>query len=183
MLLPLQLSCEICLTVLQLGETLNYMQDLIFYSRDNPQYSVSEAVAALVTTYNQPQVGQNTIRPAFPEGGVRGFGGAAGISPHIANQLLPGSAQTNGSPHMNAMSLNGMNTHTPSPHQSNMAPPMVNSLSHQGSSTSGPSANTSPNVTAKRRRSTVKAENEDGPTPKVKASPRMNANAKRTKNG
>jgi hypothetical protein len=170
------------LTTVQLGETLNYMQDLIYYSKEHPELSVPEALESLVSSYNQPQTSQNPIRPAFPDGGVRAYG-AAGISPHIANQLLPGSAQTNGSPHMNAMNLNGMNAHTPSPHQSNMAPPMVTSLSHQGSSTSGPSANTSPNVTSKRRRSTVKAEGDDGPAPKVKASPRMNNNAKRMKNG
>jgi hypothetical protein len=159
------------------------MQDLIFHSKEHPELSVPDALESLVTSYTQqPQPGQNSIRPAFPDGGVRAFG-AAGISPHIANQLLPGGAQANGSPHMNAMNLNGMNTHTPSPHQSNMAPPMVTSLSHQGSSTSGPSANTSPNVTAKRRRSAVKAEGDDGPAPKVKASPRMTGNAKRMKNG
>lgn len=159
------------------------MKDLIFYSKENPELSVKDALESLVVSY-QPQAGQNPIRPAFPDGGVRAFG-AAGISPHIANQLLPGSAQVNGSPHMHAMNLNGMNTHTPSPHQSNMAPPMVTSLSHQGSSTSGPSANTSPNISQqnKRRRSTIKAEGDDGSTPKVKASPRMTANAKRMKNG
>lgn len=160
------------------------MKDLIFYSKENPEMSVKNALDNLVASY-QPQAGQNPIRPAFPDGGLRAFSGAAGISPHIANQLLPGSAQANGSPHTNAMNLNGMNTHTPSPHQSNMAPPMVTSLSHQGSSTSGPSATTSPNVSQqnKRRRSTVKTEGDDGTTPKVKASPRMNANAKRMKNG
>lgn len=159
------------------------MKDLIFYSKENPELSVKDALDSLVASY-QPQ-GQNPIRPAFPDGGVRAFS-ASGISPHIANQLLPGGGQMNGSPHMNAMNLNGMKTHTPSPHQSNMAaPPMVTSLSHQGSSTSGPSANASPNVSQqnKRRRSTVKAEGDDGPMPKVKASPRMNANAKRMKNG
>jgi hypothetical protein len=116
------------------------------------------------------------------------------MSPAMQHQLLPG-AQANGSPHLTSggtpMSLgSGMvgNAHTPSPHQSNMAPPMAPTHSQQGSAT-GASANTSPNVSTKRRRSTaqgVKNEGDEGINGaggKVKQSPRMSAGGpKRIKN-
>jgi hypothetical protein len=118
------------------------------------------------------------------------------MSPAMQHSLLPG-AQANGSPHLTSggtpISLNsGMvgNAHTPSPHQSNMAPPMAPQHSQQGSAT-GASANTSPNVSGKRRRSTaqgVKNEGDDpsginGVGPKVKQSPRMTSGGpKRMKN-
>lgn len=67
-----------------------------------------------------------------------------------------------------------------SPAQAHMqAPAMALQQSQQGTSSSGPSANTSPNVSNKRRRpSTVKAEAEEtaqanGVQPKVKPSPRI----------
>jgi len=66
-----------------------------------------------------------------------------------------------------------------SPAQGNMqAPGMALQQSQQGTNSSGPSANTSPNVTSKRRRPSVKTEGEDGSQPngvqpKVKPSPRI----------
>jgi hypothetical protein len=70
-----------------------------------------------------------------------------------------------------------------SPAQGHMqAPNMALQQSQQGTSSSGPSANTSPNVTTKRRRPSVKTEGDEaaaaagqtnGIQPKVKPSPRM----------
>jgi hypothetical protein len=66
-----------------------------------------------------------------------------------------------------------------SPAQGNMqAPGMALQQSQQGTSSSGPSANTSPNVSSKRRRASVKTETDDaaqanGVQSKVKPSPRM----------
>lgn len=66
-----------------------------------------------------------------------------------------------------------------SPAQGNMqAPGMALQQSQQGTSSSGPSANTSPNVSNKRRRPSVKTEGDDaaqanGVQPKVKPSPRI----------
>lgn len=62
----------------QLGETLNYMQDLIYYSRENPHLSVPDALDSLVQSYTQqgqmnPQQMQSTVAPAFPPGGIRSF--------------------------------------------------------------------------------------------------------------
>jgi hypothetical protein len=93
------------------------------------------------------------------------------MSPAMANSLLPNGNMS--SPHL-------MNSHTPSPasHQ------MVHQQSQSGSSAS---QNTSPNVSNKRRRSTVKTEGDDGGGPdvngaaKVKQSPRVGSN-KRAKN-
>lgn len=110
-------------------------------------------------------------------------------SPSTANLNLPVQPNgVNGSPHIpNNPGLNpnlniATNSHTPSPHQSNMAaPPMMPQHSQQGTSSSGPSANTSPQINNKRRRSTVKLE-EDGVVgpdgmqsqqQRVKPSPRM----------
>jgi len=114
-------------------------------------------------------------------------------SPSVSNMSLPMQNGMNGSPHIPNhpglapnMSMQP-NSHTPSPHISNMAaPPMMPQHSQQGTNSSGPSANTSPNVNNKRRRSTVKMEGEDGgaqdgPAPnqqRVKPSPRMTKKAK-----
>lgn len=106
------------------------------------------------------------------------------MSPHIANlQQFPGGLNpaVNGSPHLSGQ------THTPSPAQAHMqAPGLVAQHSQQGTNSSAAaSANTSPNVSNKRRRSTVKTEGDDGPdgapTAKVKPSPRMPNNNKRIK--
>lgn len=101
-------------------------------------------------------------------------------SPGMAHLGLP---QSQGSPHL------GGPVHTPSPAQNAQGGvPMMHQMSAQGSNLSGsqgPSTNTSPNVSNKRRRpSTVKAEdggdssnagnaNQDGNQNKVKPSPRI----------
>lgn len=109
-----------------------------------------------------------------------------GMSPAMHNQLLPGHPVANGSPHVIGGGPGA--AHTPSPAMAHMqAPGMVAQHSQQGTSStmSGASANTSPNVNNKRRRSTVKVEGDEGGGEKVKASPRVGggAQAKRTKAG
>jgi hypothetical protein len=191
------------------------MQDLMHFSKEHPELRVSEALDQLVQSYNsmnsqpagnftQNQLNVNgVVNPNFPggaggnnlmQGGGRNAnlqrqdGTWAAMSPAMQPSFLPGN-QANGSPHLSTGSNTiSMNAHTPSPHQSNMAPPMAPQLSQQGSAT-GASANTSPNVSGKRRRSTVqgvKAEDGDGGIngtgPKIKQSPRMVGN-KRMKNG
>ena len=123
-------------------------------------------------------------------------------SPSVSHLNLPngmggGQVAMNGSPHIthnpalqNAglapnMNANMMNSHTPSPHMGNMgAPAMVPQHSQQGTNSSGPSANTSPNVNNKRRRSTVKMEGDEGGgdgapgAQRVKPSPRMGKKGK-----
>ncbi|GME50420.1 uncharacterized protein LTHEOB_1534 [Neofusicoccum parvum] len=97
--------------------------------------------------------------------------------------MFPGALNpaVNGSPHL------GGSTHTPSPAMAHMqAPGLVAQHSQQGTNSSAAaSANTSPNVSNKRRRSTVKAEDNDAhdgpPQPKVKPSPRLPNNNKRIK--
>jgi len=130
-------------------------------------------------TPNQPM-------PARPPGMPESF---ANMSPAMQSSLLPGVA-ANGSPHITGPS--GLNpalgqTHTPSPAQAHMAPPMVPQASQAGSTASGSgvSQNTSPNQSNKRRRSAVagmKAEDDgevngtSGGQSKVKPSPRLQGN-------
>lgn len=98
------------------------------------------------------------------------------MSPAMANLGLPSAI--NGSPHLM------QNTHTPSPAQTHG---LIAQHSQQGpSSSAGASANTSPNLNNKRRRSTVKVEGDDGGGevngtgggggPKIKQSPRVGGN-------
>lgn len=190
------------------------MQDLMDFSKEHPELRVSDALDRLVQSYQsanaqsaanfaQNQMNVNGVANSNFPGGPAGnnmmqAGGRsanlqrpdgtwATMSPAMQPSFLPGN-QANGSPHLSTGSNTlSMNTHTPSPHQSNMAPPMAPQLSQQGSA-AGASANTSPNVSGKRRRSTVqgvKAEDGDGVVngagPKVKQSPRMGGN-KRMKN-
>lgn len=92
------------------------------------------------------------------------------MSPAMQNNLLPVAA--NGSPHISGPGgLNpGANlgqTHTPSPAQAHMPPPMAPQASQAGSAASGSgmSQNTSPNQSAKRRRSAaagMKSEDDGG---------------------
>ena len=120
-------------------------------------------------------------------------GGNQFSSPSVSNLSLPmqnGIPGMNGSPHLAnnpglAPNMNMPNSHRPSPHQSNMAaPPMMPQHSQQGTNSSAASANTSPNVNNKRRRSTVKMEGDEGGgdgnqgANRVKPSPRMGKKAK-----
>ena len=92
--------------------------------------------------------------------------------------------------HANPAALAGGPAGTSSPHQNHMAAPlMVPQHSQHGTNSSVASANTSPSVNNKRRRSTVKIEPDEGggggdtggplpPGGRVKPSPRMTKKAK-----
>lgn len=170
------------------------------------------ALEALVAQYDsQPTNGQSQINPHInlPQNGVPLGARTPGAgmmqmpqqpgnfsSPAIRDMALPMQANgMNGSPHMGnslgliAPNMNmAPNSHTPSPHLSNMAaPPMVPQHSQQGTNSSAASANTSPNMNNKRRRSTVKLEGEDGAIiadgppanqARIRPSPRMNKKSK-----
>ncbi len=146
------------------------MQPLFQYSQQNPHLQPSEALHQLVASFKQHnQAAQlnlppNNLNPAFQQPhGQRTPGAAQFASPAPVNLKLPTSISP-------AMSMT--NAQVPSPAQNhNHLPPgssaaMVAQQSHQGTNTSGSqgtSANTSPNVTNKRRRpSAVKVEADDG---------------------
>jgi hypothetical protein len=181
---------------------MNYMSDLITFAQDKkirPEQAL-EAINA-----NQPQDGPQANQQGNPQINLPPNGVPAGqrtpsmqhmqmpnaqgnfSSPAMANLNLPmqnGIPGMNGSPHIAnnpglAPNMNMPNSHTPSPHQSNMAaPPMIPQHSQQGTNSSAASANTSPQVNNKRRRSNVKLEEDGGGgdqgANKVKPSPRMN---------
>jgi hypothetical protein len=136
------------------------MNPLFQYAHQNaaldPYAALDQYVTTVATTGvnpNAPQ--QNPTGPRTP--GMTNF--PLGTSPATAHLNLP-----DGSPHLG------------SPAQ---APAMQLQQSQHGTSSGGPSANTSPNASTKRRRpSTVKAEDENAPggsqaKPGVKPSPRI----------
>jgi len=136
------------------------MNPLFNYSHQHPQLAPYPALEQYMTTVsingNNPGVqGQNPSGPRTP--GMSNF--PMGASPAAAHLQLPGSPHVGGSPAQ--------------------APGMQLQHSQHGTSSSGPSANTSPNVTNKRRRpSAVKAEEENQVNgtqakPGVKPSPRI----------
>jgi hypothetical protein len=180
------------------------MKDLMHFSQEHPEFSVSKAMNVLVDTYKQNSsqnpihsqqiaaqqqfLQQNLQMNMAPNTGGQPPGsrtpnapmhnrppGVANenfvnMSPAMQHSLLPVAA--NGSPHISGPGgLNsGANlgqTHTPSPAQPHMPPPMVPQASQAGSAASGSgmSQNTSPNQSSKRRRSTVqgmKSEDDGG---------------------
>lgn len=162
------------------------MEPLFHYSQNHESLTPAEALISLVHetasgTQNGP-VGlpQNSFNNVRPQGvsGQRtpGMNGPEQYaSPALQNLGLP----QQGSPHI------GGPAHTPSPAHMHMAGPvaMVHQHSQQGSNLSGSqgaSANTSPNVTNKRRRpSGIKLEDDGGgemngaAANKIKPSPRM----------
>jgi hypothetical protein len=134
------------------------MSPLFGYSHQNPTLTPYAALDQYVAS-----VAANGANPAAPGAGPRtpGMGNfPIGTSPAQAHLNLP-----DGSPHMSG-----------SPAQ---APGMQLQQSQHGTSSSGPSANTSPNASTKRRRpSAVKEESEaqvNGTQSKtaVKPSPRV----------
>ena len=153
---------------------------LFEFAHSNPNLRPAEALEQLVQTFNMPSqnAAMNPAMQQMPPGQrTPGMNGPNAFnSPAMAHLGLP----QQGSPHVGAV-------HTPSPHQNHMAGPiaMAHQQSQQGSTLSGSqgtSANTSPNVTNKKRRaSAVKLEGEEaGGTEvngvgahKVKASPRV----------
>ncbi|RMY96368.1 hypothetical protein D0861_00190 [Hortaea werneckii] len=189
---------------LELGETMNVMSELMAFSQEK-KMRPDQALEAWVEQFDaqggggsqqfpggnpQIQLPPNGNRTpsmgnmALSQQGQRNFS-----SPSVSNLNLPTHNMMNGSPHIpNHPGLQPggpMGTHTPSPHQGNMAaPPMLPQHSQQGTNSSGPSANTSPQVNNKRRRSTVKDEDGGGGPDgllnqqRVKPSPRMTKKAK-----
>ncbi|KAK5006796.1 hypothetical protein LTR28_006066 [Elasticomyces elasticus] len=132
-----------------------------------------------------PGTGQMPPNINLPTGQQSGF--ASPSMPNLGLPLHPNGTMPphmNGSPHVHGNSNLGpggvpnAKQHTPSPAQVHMAAPsMVPQHSAQGTNSSVASANASPNVSGKRRRSTVKVEDEGGgeivQAQRVKASPRV----------
>ncbi len=178
---------------------MNVMSELVSHSQET-KLRPHAALESLVAQYeSQAQQGNPQIN--LPPHSMMG-----NRTPSMANMAMPGQPNPYSSPAMsnlNAPMMNGSpqisnnagltanmnmrNSHTPSPHQSNMAaPPMMPQHSQQGTNSSAASANTSPNVNNKRRRSTVKMEGDDGGGEggsgqgqnRVKPSPRLKKTAK-----
>lgn len=180
------------------------MTQLFHYAQDHPKLTPAQSLDSLLASLpkqpaQQPNQQQGNMQPnqaqmmqqrqqnippgsRTPSGtGQPGAPNHQFMSPAMANLGLPNAI--NGSPHL--MQTN----HTPSPAQTHG---LVNQHSQQGTNSSATaSANTSPNVTNKRRRSAVKMETDDGGGAevngagggggqKVKASPQIR---KRVKNG
>jgi hypothetical protein len=175
------------------------MEELMIFAQENklrPNNALDELVARYERTgATNPQINLPPGQGATPNGmapgaqgtprmGNMGMPGQPGFqsSPSVPNMNLPMQPNgIHGSPHHQGGGLlpgqmpGGMGT--PSPAQTHMAaPPMMPQHSQQGTNSSAASANTSPQVNNKRRRSTVKMEGEDGGADgghKVKPSPRM----------
>lgn len=142
---------------LELAEVIGIMQPLMSYSVANPQYG---PYAALEMYNNNNATGPQMVMNGQQPGNVPGGPGPGprtpsfgqfqmGASPAAAHHALPGS------PHMGSPATGHM-----------QAPGMALQQSQQGTSSSGPSANTSPASNKRRRPSTVKTEDESGaPTP------------------
>jgi hypothetical protein len=188
---------------------MSVMADIMTYSQEHNMRS-EKAIEALAGQYDLASSGNDVVTPGQMQQQANGMP-VGNRTPGMANrQMLPNGMPAfaaspamshlnlpmqpngmNGSPHLgNHPGLQGNmmgNSHTPSPHLSNMAaPPMIPQHSAQGTNSSTASANTSPNATSnnqanntsnKRRRSTVKHEGDDVPetvgNAKVKPSPRM----------
>lgn len=149
---------------LEIVEILGQMNPLFNYYHTHPgiaPYTALEQYIGQVSGGPQPNVNGQPI----PQGGgprTPSFGQfAMGASPAMANQMLPGS------PHIGSPAAGQI-----------QAPVMQLQASQQGTNSSGPSANTSPNQNNKRRRpSTVKAEDDapaSAPTPAAAGTPQLN---------
>ena len=186
------------------------MDHLFQYSHQNPHLPASDALRQLAGTYQNSQPNQVTFNPAIqqhalnpslqPSSGQRtpSFMGPNHFSsPATAHLNLPVNT-TSASPATLNMSP-AMQNHVIQNHLQQQLPTsvgMVAQQSQQGTNTSagtgsqGTSANTSPMVTNKRRRSQVKVEGDDGGGTdingtglKVKPSPRIGGGGKRQKGG
>lgn len=154
---------------------MNVMNELISFAEDQ-KLRPSQAMDALVAQYERegpphphPHQQMNNPQINLPPNGIP----MGNRTPSMGNMAMPqqfsspamanlNAPMVNGSPHI-PMNMNMPNSHTPSPHQSNMpAPQMMPQHSQQGTNSSAASTNTSPNVNNKRRRSTVKMEGDDG---------------------
>jgi hypothetical protein len=135
---------------LEMVEVMNLLNPLMSYSLQNPQYSPNQALREYVnqnitnggvqpTMNGQPgNVMGNPRTPSYGQFNI-------GASPAAVHHQLPGS------PHMGSPALGHM-----------QAPGMALQQSQQGTSSSGPSANTSPASNKRRRASGVKNEDDSG---------------------
>jgi hypothetical protein len=154
------------------------MQVLFQFSMQNPHFTPREALAQLVS--NLPMPMNATLQQTQGQRTPNLNGSSQFASPSVAHLGLPGAQ---GSPHI------GHSAHA-SPAQNPLAGPVglvaqKNQAGAGSSANQGANANTSPSVSNKRRRSTVKMEGDDGGGPaevngagapgagKVKASPRV----------
>jgi hypothetical protein len=138
------------------------MNPLFNFVQQHPGLAPYTALEQYVNQINNSTQGVNG--QSMPQGGPRtpSFNQfPIGASPAMTNQMLPGS------PHIGS----------PAPGQM-QAPGMQLQASQQGTSSSGPSANTSPSQNNKRRRaSAVKTEDDtpaSAPTPGTVGTPQMN---------
>ncbi|KAH8811560.1 LIM-domain binding protein-domain-containing protein [Xylogone sp. PMI_703] len=127
---------------LEFAEVMGQMNPLFNYSHQNPSLAPYAALDQYVTQITQNGVNGAT-QPNMPGPRTPGMANfPMGASPATAHLQLP-----DGSPHIGGSPAQGPN--------------MQLQQSQQGTNSSGPSANTSPNTSNKRRRpSTVKAEAE-----------------------
>jgi len=147
---------------LEIAEILDQMNPLFTFVQQHPGIAPYSALEQYVNQINNS--GQVVNGQSLPQGGPRtpSFNQFnIGASPGMANQMLPGS------PHIGSPAPGHM-----------QAPGMQLQASQQGTSSSGPSANTSPSQNNKRRRaSAVKTEDDtpaSAPTPGAVGTPQMN---------
>ena len=162
------------------------MEPLFHYSQNHDSLTPAEALNNLVhETARGPQNSTGGLPPGgFNNPGPLGVPGQRTPGMNGPNQFASPAMQNLGLPQQGSPHIN-VPAHTPSPAHMHMAGPvaMVHQHSQQGSNLSGSqgaSANTSPNVTNKRRRpSGIKVEEDGGGEingtvgNKVKPSPRI----------
>jgi hypothetical protein len=162
------------------------MEPLFHYSQNHENLTPAEALNNLV--HETARGSQNPVvgMPLgnFPNAGPQGVPGQRTPGMNGPGQFASPAMQSLGLPPQGSPHIGGP-AHTPSPAHMHMAGPvaMVHQHSQQGSNLSGSqgaSANTSPNVTNKRRRpSGIKLEDDGGgemngnQAKQVKPSPRM----------
>lgn len=163
---------------LEMAEVMVQMAPLFQFAQTNPCLP-----AYIALDLYMAQVNANNINPT-PNNGQTNGPAAGQRTPGPGSQQFPTGAGV--SPAPGHLSLPSVSPHVGgSPAQAHMqAPGMALQQSQQGTASSGPSANTSPNVTNKRRRpSAVKTEEDGGSVQvsgaggvnvqKVKQSPRV----------
>lgn len=151
-------------------EVMGQMNPLITFVHSHPGVTPYSALEQYVSQISNAGPGING--QGMPQGGPRTPSFSQfpiGASPGVANQILPP-----GSPHIGSPAPGHM-----------QAPGMQLQASQQGTSSSGPSANTSPSQNNKRRRSTVKLEDDNmptnAPTPVPVGTPQLNGVAAKAK--
>lgn len=151
----------------QVVEVMGHMTPLFSYSHENPTLTAFSTLDQYVQTVIRNSAGNVNVngQVAMQQGGPRtpGMGQfPMGASPHAAHLPPPGSPHVVGSPAAGTM----------------QAPAMHPSQSQQGTNSNGPSANTSPAGTKRRRPSGVKTEDDmnGGPTsaPTPAGNPQVN---------